>query len=213
MAKKPSKNRQGLTSADIKLWQGVTETIQPLATKSFSQALEELEQNPPVSDTRMASTSPEAPHSVGVKGFMERPKGREALGTSSKAVKPQARSFDEGYSFTAAKQIQKIDRKTKAKIAKGRLGLDGRLDLHGMTQSEAHAALRNFLGYAHQKGSRTVLVITGKGGREGNFGVLRQSLPRWLAEPAFRQFVSGVEEAALAHGGEGAFYIRIKRRV
>lgn len=105
-----------------------------------------------------------------------------------------------------------MDRKTKAKIARGRLSIDRRLDLHGMTQNEAHQRLLAFVAAAFQRGDRTLLVITGKGGRDGAFGVLRQSLPRWLAEPTFRAYISGIEEASAGHGGEGAFYVRLKRR-
>ena len=53
-----------------------------------------------------------------------------------------------------------------AQGAPDRLGQDrdrGAIDLHGMRQSEAHAALRRFLLRAHADERRWVLVITGKG--------------------------------------------------
>jgi DNA-nicking Smr family endonuclease len=107
-----------------------------------------------------------------------------------------------------------IDRRTKQKIARGRQDIDGRIDLHGHTQSEAHAALLRFLRASQAKGGKVVLVITGKGvrgeaGRER--GVLRRQVPLWLALPEFRECVVGFDEAAIGHGGEGALYVRLRK--
>ncbi|WP_367716933.1 Smr/MutS family protein [Nitratireductor sp. GISD-1A_MAKvit] len=104
-----------------------------------------------------------------------------------------------------------IDRPTHNKLARGRLMLEGRVDLHGLTQSEAHSLLLSFLNRAHADGMRHVLVITGKGASFGSDGVLRRALPRWLATPPFAGIVSGIDEASRRHGGGGAFYIRLKR--
>lgn len=108
--------------------------------------------------------------------------------------------------------LNQIERPVKRKIAKGRLALEARIDLHGLMQAEAHDLLRAFLVRAHQRGLRHVLVITGKGSSRGSEGVLKNAVPRWLATPDFRPLVSGYETAARSHGGEGALYIRLKRR-
>ena len=109
--------------------------------------------------------------------------------------------------------LMRIDRRMKQALARGRLEIDARLDLHGRTQSEAHAALLRFLRRAQRDGARTVLVITGKGGEAaGERGVLKRQVPLWLALPEFRTFVLGVEGAHIAHGGEGALYVRIRRK-
>jgi DNA-nicking Smr family endonuclease len=82
--------------------------------------------------------------------------------------------------------------------------------LHGFTQHEAHAALLRFLRNAVERDAHLVLVITGKG-RGGEIGVLRRQVPQWLGLPEFRALVVGFEDAAIAHGGEGALYVRLKR--
>ncbi len=105
-----------------------------------------------------------------------------------------------------------LDQPTRKKLQKGRLALDGSVDLHGMTQAEAHAVLLGFLHRAHRDGRRHVLVVTGKGASFGSDGVLKRAVPGWLATPAFRGLVSGYEDAARRHGGEGALYIRLRRR-
>ena len=101
----------------------------------------------------------------------------------------------------------------KQRVARGKDEIDGRLDLHGLTQSEAHAALLRFLRTAQLARRRLVLVITGKGARaaEGERGVLRRQVPHWLGLPEFRALVVGFEDAHIAHGGEGALYVRIRR--
>lgn len=107
-----------------------------------------------------------------------------------------------------------IDRRTRARVARGDLPLDGRLDLHGLTQEDAHERLYGFLALIQARGGRLVLVITGKGssGVGGERGVLRRSVPHWLGSPRFRPLVVGFDEAHRSHGGEGAIYIRLRRR-
>ena len=75
----------------------------------------------------------------------------------------------------------------RTRVARGKETIDARLDLHGMTQAQAHSALLHFLRNAQTRGARLVLVITGKGARgEGERGVLRRQVPQWLGLPDFR---------------------------
>jgi len=103
-----------------------------------------------------------------------------------------------------------IEPRRKRRIVRGRDEIAGRLDLHGLDQEQARQALHNFLLRAHDDGARAVLVITGKG-RMGD-GVLRRRAPEWLADPALRSIVAGLSQADRHHGGEGAFYIALKRK-
>ena len=108
-----------------------------------------------------------------------------------------------------------IDRRLKQKLARGREAIDRSIDLHGLTQAEAHAALVRFLRNARAEGARLVLVITGKGARSDDFatdrGVLRRQVPLWLRSAELRDYVIGFDWAHAAHGGEGALYVRIRR--
>src|SRR5665213_732842 len=110
----------------------------------------------------------------------------------------------------AAPPLTPLSRRMKRSAARGKEAIGGRLDLHGYTQAQAHSALLHFLSNAHTRDARLVLVITGKG-RGGEMGVLRRQVPQWLGLPEFRAFVIGFEDAALAHGGEGALYVRVRR--
>ncbi|TIV55390.1 MAG: DNA mismatch repair protein MutS, partial [Mesorhizobium sp.] len=104
-----------------------------------------------------------------------------------------------------------LDDQTLHKLKKGRLPIEGRVDLHGMTQDEAYSLLLAFLHRAHAGGIRYVLIITGKGSSSGGDGILRRAVPAWLSTPAFRHLVSSHDHAARNHGGSGALYVRLRR--
>ncbi|MBC7906985.1 MAG: Smr/MutS family protein [Rhodospirillaceae bacterium] len=104
-----------------------------------------------------------------------------------------------------------LDKRSAERMKKGEMEIDARLDLHGMTQDSAHAQLLAFIGRAYDSGRRCVLVITGKGNREGT-GVLRANTPRWLNQSPCRERILGFSFAKPQHGGEGALYVLIKRR-
>jgi DNA-nicking Smr family endonuclease len=105
-----------------------------------------------------------------------------------------------------------LDMNTRKKLSKGSIEIEGRVDLHGLTQSEAHLLLLSFLHRAYMENRRYVLVITGKGSSYGSDGVLRRLVPVWMATPPFRAIVGAHENAARHHGGAGALYVRLKRR-
>lgn len=103
-----------------------------------------------------------------------------------------------------------LDRRSWLKLRRGLYPLDARLDLHGLTQAEAYDRLGTFLAAARARGNRCVLVITGRGLRQG--GALRAMTPRWLEEGPIRPLVLAYAPAQLHHGGEGALYVLLRRR-
>ena len=121
--------------------------------------------------------------------------------------------------------IADFDRKKARKIRSGQVEIEARIDLHGMRQNEAHAALAGFLRRCQGKGQRWVLVITGKGKamprdddetfdmtRNHDRGVLKRNVPRWLDEPDVRPLVVSYTTAAPQHGGDGALYVHLRKR-
>ncbi|MDX2258687.1 MAG: Smr/MutS family protein [Hyphomicrobiaceae bacterium] len=132
--------------------------------------------------------------------------------------KPQSRP-------SAPPDLSDFEPRNARRLRSGRVEIEARIDLHGMRQNEAHAALVRFLSQAYGRGQRWVLVITGKGGpvhRERHVsdevipsverGILRRAVPRWLAEPELRAFVVSYTTAAIHHGGEGALYVQLRAR-
>ncbi|MBJ7577197.1 Smr/MutS family protein [Devosia sp. MC532] len=112
-----------------------------------------------------------------------------------------------------------LDPDIHKKVRRGRIEIDGKIDLHGMTQAEAREALYRYIVTRVSYGARTILVITGKGIKTDNDyisamserGILRTMLPIWLSEPSMAPLVSGWSMAARGHGGEGAWYVRLRR--
>ena len=118
-----------------------------------------------------------------------KPRPKQAAKESSPAVKAAPKPVPKR---APAARGEALDRQTARKLEGGRLAVEARLDLHGMRQRDAHAALRRFLKSAQGKGHRHVLVITGKGApADDSQAVLRVGRARRaapgraaLAEPA-----------------------------
>jgi DNA-nicking Smr family endonuclease len=102
-----------------------------------------------------------------------------------------------------------VDRATAEKVRRGRYPVAARLDLHGLTQSEAHRTLGGFIVRSRRAGSRCVLVITGHGRLSG--GILKRAVPRWLAEPELREHILAIAPARPQDGGDGALYVLLRR--
>jgi DNA-nicking Smr family endonuclease len=112
--------------------------------------------------------------------------------------------------------LTQFDQRLRQRVGRGHAVIDVRLDLHGMTQKQAHAALLHFLTQAQAQDAKLALVVTGKGiggaGSASERGVLRRQVPLWLSLPEFRRYIVGFQEAHASHGGEGALYLRLRRR-
>jgi len=178
-------SRRRLSDDERVLWKGVTRSIAPLRKVS---ALE-----PNIDQPAAAPPSP---------------KTRVRSGAVVAApVVPAKR--------VAPPPLAPLTRRAKKRIARGNHAIDGRLDLHGMTQAEAHDALCGFLRAKQARGAKVVLVITGKGARGsddgGGRGVLKRMVPMWLGMPDFRGLIVGFESAAVGHGGEGALYVSLRK--
>lgn len=124
-----------------------------------------------------------------------------------------------------------IDRKLRRKIATGRQEFDRSIDLHGMTQNEAHSVLLRMIEGCIRRGDKTILIVTGKGGRRfrqsgdavpvafrtredfgQHGGVLRRMVPLWLSGPDLKPFIHSFAPAAQEHGGDGALYVVLRSR-
>jgi DNA-nicking Smr family endonuclease len=183
-ARKAKPRGKALSSEDHALWSHVARSITPLD----GRILPDLTEMPP----------PPAPQVRGPSPVPEASQPRQPT------LPPLAR----------------LDKRSLRQISRGSTEIDARIDLHGMRQSEAHAALHSFLSRLHHSGARVALVITGKGARNlessdargEERGVLRRLVPHWLADPAMRRIVMGFESAARGHGGEGALYVRLRRK-
>lgn len=117
-----------------------------------------------------------------------------------------------------ASQPLAMDRKRYTKLKKGRINPEARIDLHGMTIAQAHPALTRFILDAVADERRLVLVITGKGKAKPDNGpiperpgVLRHQVPHWLHTAPLKLYVLQITEAHIRHGGQGAYYVYLRR--
>lgn len=102
-------------------------------------------------------------------------------------------------------KVENVDGALTRRLRAGELPIAGRIDLHGLTRAEAEAALTRFVHFSYHNGRRCVLVITGRS------GILKPATIGWLNEPALRPYVLAVAPAK-KHGGDGAYYVLLKRR-
>ena len=112
-----------------------------------------------------------------------------------------------------------MDKKNFKKLVKGKMEIEGTIDLHGLTADQAKIKLITFINHSYSLGKRLIIVITGKGKHKGfdEFqrpinGVLRQNLPEWLSGPSVSNKVLQVTQAQPKHGGAGAFYVYLRRQ-
>jgi DNA-nicking Smr family endonuclease len=189
MTVRDGSRRRGLSYEERVLWTIVTKAIKPLRATTLVA--------PDVDGDAAADVSKPA--------FKAPPAKR--LAKAAPAAMPPAPKKP---APPLAPPLAPLGRRMKQRVARGKEAIDGRLDLHGLTQSEAHSALLHFLRNANARDARLVLVITGKG-RGAEPGVLRRQVPQWLGLPEFRSLVVGFEDAHVAHGGEGALYVRVRR--
>ena len=105
----------------------------------------------------------------------------------------------------------RLDGKKATRLRRGKLPIEGTLDLHGMKVDEAYSQLIRYVERAYDQQRRCLLVITGKG-RGGGPGAIKQAFARWVNAPELRRFVLAVEQATAKDGGSGAYYVLLKRR-
>lgn len=132
---------------------------------------------------------------------------------------PERRELRPSLSDSLAEAPLQMDAGTHARMRRGKLAPEARIDLHGLTLAEAHPELIHFILNAQAAGLRLVLVITGKGKRREDtgpiphrVGALRHQVPQWLRLPPLGPVVLQISEAHLKHGGLGAYYVYLRRR-
>lgn len=192
--------RRRLTPEERELWSRVTRSAEALhpSRKEISPAPESL--------AKPKIRSEKKPPSLPVFRVGQLA-GKPSKTTHAKAPGPAERLAE--YSL-------RMDHKIYKRMTQGRLRPEARLDLHGMTLAAAQPELTSFIMSCHANGLRLVLVITGKGrGDHGPLptrpGALRHQVPHWLHRMPLAGLVQQVTAAHYRHGGEGAYYVYLRR--
>ncbi len=195
--KSKAKRSGGLSAEDRDLWRHVNRDTVPLKGRDFGAgAFAEMMRQ---ENEASAPPRPEKP---------KRPPSPQ-LPLRQKTQPPAAHVRKEllSHGSTAG-----LDRRNAERLKRGKMDIGATLDLHGMTQAQAHGALNRFIERSAAGGLRCVLVITGKGIAKESGGVLRNQVPNWLNEPGNRERIIAFNYAQQGHGGTGALYVLLKRR-
>ncbi|WP_151718929.1 Smr/MutS family protein [Gemmobacter serpentinus] len=194
--------RRSLRPDEAELWQSVARTLRPM---HGAPPLPKAEPETPMLFPRIEAPAPPAPK-------LNRFRIGERQDTAPRHdVQPDLAA-------RLATAPLAMDAKSHARMIRGKLTPEARIDLHGMTVSEAHPELIHFILNSWSRGLRLVLVITGKGKQGPDFGpipirygVLKHEVPRWLRLAPIGPCVLQVTEAHLRHGGAGAYYVYLRR--
>lgn len=111
--------------------------------------------------------------------------------------------------YLQAGDMSHVDGSIAQKLKDGEYPIEARLDLHGKTQDEAFELLRYFVSTSYSMEKRCMLIITGKG-VQGQ-GVLREQFPKWLSHSGLREYILAYTQAIPQHGGDGAFYVLLRK--
>lgn len=105
-----------------------------------------------------------------------------------------------------------IDRNLLRTLRRGDFAVQGRLDLHGMSQVEARDAVERFLSESRRMRKRCVLVVHGRGlNSKDSIPVLKQQVKAWLSQKRIGQMVLAFATARPQDGGAGAVYVLLRR--
>ena len=99
--------------------------------------------------------------------------------------------------------------------------LTKKIDLHGYSLDEANIKIKELILSYHKQNIYKVVVITGKGSRSSNeknpyiskdLSLLKYSVPHYLkTNDDLKQIIKNISQADIKDGGEGAFYIYLKK--
>lgn len=182
-----------LSSEDLKLW------------KTINKETQVYEDVADVIDQELRQTS---------KSFQGNPVQHKQKNSSAKVSTPCSHSMREG------RCLGQFDVTLKRKIKQGKAHYQASLDLHGATQESAYRQLLSFIQGHYKAGVRLLLVITGKGLAKSSReplsltpdGILFKALPGWLNTDTFSCYVHSYTLAHREHGGEGAYYIYLRKQ-
>ena len=95
------------------------------------------------------------------------------------------------------------------------------IDLHGYTLDEANKTVENFINKSFSENINKLIVVTGKGLHSNNekdpyvskdLGILKYSVPEFITNNlALMNKINEIKDAKIEDGGEGAFYIYLKK--
>ena len=114
--------------------------------------------------------------------------------------------------------------KIKKNIKKKSLTINKKIDFHGKTILESEEEFSKTIIRCYNEGFRCLLFVTGKGlYKSQNFGdikqpklyhgVIRAAFVNWVKSKKFSKYILSYEVASIEHGGDGAFYVYLRKKI
>jgi len=95
------------------------------------------------------------------------------------------------------------------------------IDLHGYTLDQANKFIERFIIKSYEEGVNKLIVVTGKGLHSQNekdpyvskeLSILKYSVPEFISKNKnLMNIINEITDAKIEDGGEGAFYIFLKK--
>ena len=196
--KGPGRDGDGLTPDDRRIWTRVSNSVSPPRARKAARV---------TPSPQIVSGEKTAPDAVAAPRAPARPPIKPP---PPRLFVPGASVEKRAVSSRPKPAPEDLEPRRKQRLSRERDPIEARIDLHGFGRFEAEDQLRGFLTSCQARGMRAVLVITGQGRMGG--GVIRSAFGEWMHSPALRSVVSGFTVAHQRHGGNGAFYVTLKRR-
>ena len=96
------------------------------------------------------------------------------------------------------------------------------IDLHGYSLDDANLEIEDFITKSYKLGTNKIIVVTGKGLHSEHdkdpyvskkLGILKYSVPEYIKNNfELMRKINSMEKAKIEDGGEGAFYINLKKK-
>ena len=109
-----------------------------------------------------------------------------------------------------------IEKNQLRRIKSGKISIEGKIDLHGLSLNESEKTLKLFVGDSFRLKKRFLLVITGKGRNSkpnihGKIKTINSEITSWLSDRFYLDKVQYISKALDKHGGTGAYYFFLKK--
>lgn len=97
------------------------------------------------------------------------------------------------------------------------------IDLHGYTLDEANKVINDFIKNCYNEKVNKIIVVTGKGLHSDNeknpyvsknLSILKYSIPEYISNNKnLMNIINEIKDAKIEDGGDGAFYILLKKNL
>ena len=142
--------------------------------------------------------------------------GKKNIVKKQEVITPNVRTVIKNSEFS----LEKID--LKKGIKKGFFHIDKKVDFHGKSLLESEEQFNNTIIQSYNSGQRCLLFVTGKGlFKSKNYeesdkpklyhGIIRTSFVEWARSKKFSKYILSFEQASIEHGGDGAFYVYLRK--